>query len=298
MFGISNKPISIEPLNALSTTQDIEDTYNWIVEGLKGVSYPKVSVGGRIGDDNISQIESIFMRFEQEKNAKNYQLHIFGMPQDAIISPKITISISRIRDYSNFQCTGDSEEILYKFVKYLNEHRNRLQVPANPPEQTEGDFLKQTFNFDINNLNIEDSLKPIISARIAEINKNLEAKAYLSVVILSGSTLEGVLLGIAKNNLQKFNTTQAAPKHKDTGVVKHFGEWGLSNFIDVACELGLLQVDTKKFSHTLREFRNYIHPNEQLKSNFHPNEHTAKICYHVLQGAISNLIKSTTTLQK
>lgn len=93
------------------------------------------------------------------------------------------------------------------------------------------------------------------------------------------STLEGVLLGIAKKNSQKFNTAQEAPKHKDTGDVKKLGEWSLSNFIDVAHELGKLQLDTKKFSHVLREFRNYIHP----------NEHTAKICYQVLQGAISQL---------
>ena len=242
-----------------------------------------------MGDDNISQIESFFMRFEQENNTQNYQWIIFGMPQDAVISPKITISISKIRDYSNFQCEGDDETVLYRFVKYLNNHRSKLDKQTSFLEPTEDDFLKHTFNFDINNLKIEDELKPIISARIDEINKSIVAKAYLSVVILSGSTLEGLFLGIAKKNIQKFNTAQAAPKHKDTGDVKKFGDWSLSNFIDVAYELGMLQLDTKKFSHALREFRNYIHPNEQLKSKFHPNEHTAKICYQVLQGAISQL---------
>jgi hypothetical protein len=44
--------------------------------------------------------------------------------------------------------------------------------------------------------------------------------------------------------------------------------------------------DTQKFSHSLRDFRNYIHPFEQMSSGFNPREHTAKICLQVLKAAI------------
>jgi hypothetical protein len=45
----------------------------------------------------------------------------------------------------------------------------------------------------------------------------------------------------------------------------------------------------KKFSHGLREFRNYIHPYEQMVSGFAPDEHTAKVCFQVLKAALASL---------
>ena len=46
-----------------------------------------------------------------------------------------------------------------------------------------------------------------------------------------------------------------------------------------------------QFSHNLRKFRNYIHPNRQLREKFNPDIHTAKICWAVLQATISQLSK-------
>jgi hypothetical protein len=43
----------------------------------------------------------------------------------------------------------------------------------------------------------------------------------------------------------------------------------------------------------MRDFRNYIHPYQQLSSNFDPDEHTAKMCLQVLNAVISDLIKIT-----
>jgi hypothetical protein len=103
--------------------------------------------------------------------------------------------------------------------------------------------------------------------------------------LLAGSTLEGIFLGLAISCPQIFNSTNASPKD-NAGKVKQFHEWTLSGFIDVAKELGLIQYDTQKFSHSLRDFRNYIHPFEQLSSGFSPREHTAKICLQVLKAAI------------
>jgi hypothetical protein len=74
----------------------------------------------------------------------------------------------------------------------------------------------------------------------------------------------------------------------NAGVVK----WIIANdFINVARDLNLVGEDVKKFSHALRDFRNYIHPYQQMSSNFNPDEHTAQICWKVLQAAITQLSK-------
>ncbi len=81
--------------------------------------------------------------------------------------------------------------------------------------------------------------------RFEEIKKCLQAKAPLSVIFLSGSSLEGILLGIASKYPKEFNQAKATPKDKDEKPFQ-FYQWTLSNFIDVAHEVGLLKEDGKK----------------------------------------------------
>ena len=47
-----------------------------------------------------------------------------------------------------------------------------------------------------------------------------------------------------------------------------------------------MKEDVKKFSHALRDFRNYIHPYQQMSIGFQPDEHTARICFQVLKAAL------------
>ena len=130
----------------------------------------------------------------------------------------------------------------------------------------------------------------MIKQRIEEIRRCLTAKASLAVIFLCGSTLEGILLGLASTNPKGFNESTLSPKDK-TGKVKQFYDWTLNDFINVARDLNLVGEDVKKFSHALRDFRNYIHPYQQVSSRFNPDEHTAKICWQVLQAAIMQLSK-------
>ena len=83
-----------------------------------------------------------------------------------------------------------------------------------------------------------------------------------------------------------YNQAKSAPKNIKTEKVKNFNDWTLSNLIDVSCELGFLREDVKKFSHSLRDFRNYIHPYQQMSENFFPDDNTAKICFQVLKAAL------------
>jgi len=153
-------------------------------------------------------------------------------------------------------------------------------------QASEDDFLNREFaNVDLTKLGLEGAVQDVLQHRIKEIEKCFSSKAPLAVILLAGSTLEGIFLGLAISHPRKFNSSNASPKD-GSGKVKQFHEWTLSGFIDVAKELGLIQYDTQKCSHSLRDFRNYIHPFEQMSSGFSPREHTAKICLQVLKAAI------------
>ncbi|MDO8898000.1 MAG: hypothetical protein Q7V19_10150 [Bacteroidales bacterium] len=162
----------------------------------------------------------------------------------------------------------------------------KIDFEQQKSEVKEDDFLNREFSdVSIEKIGLDGTISDVLASRFEEIQKCFRAKSWLSVIIMSGSTLEGLLLGVALTNLQLFDSSNSSPKTKE-GKIKQFHLWTLSNFIDVAAEIGMLKEDVKKFSHVLREFRNYIHPFEQMSSKFYPDEKTAKICLQVLNAAI------------
>lgn len=155
--------------------------------------------------------------------------------------------------------------------------------------RTETEFLKTDYGSTrLDKLQLESDIVPILEDRIKEAEHCIGSGSPLSAIFMCGSVLEGILLGMATRNPRAFNQATGSPKDKN-GKVRQFHEWSLSNFINVAHELGVLQLDVKKFSHELRDFRNYIHPYQQMASRFTPNKHTAEICYHVLKACIFQL---------
>lgn len=162
-------------------------------------------------------------------------------------------------------------------------------TPRASTAQTVDDFLHSEFTIpNIQKLPIEAQAVPIIESRLAEARTAMGAGAYLATVLLCGSVLEGVLLGAAQKQPARFNQAAASPKAAD-GSVKRFHEWSLAQFIDAASEIDLLKPDVKKFGHGLRDFRNYIHPYEQMTSGFTPDQHTAKVCFQVLKAALASV---------
>jgi len=157
------------------------------------------------------------------------------------------------------------------------------------PKESEAGFLDRDFSgASLSGLKIDPNLLPILEARFAEAKSCLRAQAPLATIFHCGSILEGLLLGLACTQPQQFNQAPSSPKDQ-AGKVKPFHDWSLAQFIDVACELGHLKLDVKKFSHALRDFRNYIHPFQQMSSRFNPDRHTAEICLQVLKAAIASV---------
>lgn len=156
---------------------------------------------------------------------------------------------------------------------------------------TEDEFMSREFGLvSIETIELDPAVTGILKQRIEEIGKCLNARAPLAVIFLCGSTLEGMLLAIACSRPKEFNQSATSPKDQ-AGKAKQFHDWTLNDFINVAHDLSLIGEDVKKFSHALRDFRNYIHPYQQMSSRFNPDEHTAKICWQVLQAAITQLSK-------
>ncbi len=255
--------------------------------------------GQRAGESNAIYLRRIY-NYHHSKLSKEIESSIAG-------SKSMSEALEQVKSLNiGTRATDILSENRLKNIEKLKSQENTIMknwqpttLPPSPlpPQpspsqvtlQSDDDFLHREFTTpNIQNLPIKADVVAIIESRLDEARVAMEAGAYLSVIFLCGSVLEAVLLGAAQNDPACFNRAVAAPKAKD-GKIKCFHKWRLSQFIDVACEIGLLKPDVKKFSHGLRDFRNYIHPYEQMRSGFSPDAHTAKVCFQVLRAALADI---------
>src|SRR5690606_446060 len=134
---------------------------------------------------------------------------------------------------------------------------------------------------------VDPGLIPILENRFTEAQRCL-SHSPMATIMLCGSLLEGLLLGLANKKPADFNRSPQSPKDEN-GKPKPFKDWSLAQLIDVAHNIGILRLDVKNFGQHLRNFRNYIHPYQQMKEGFEPDRHTAEMCLLVVKAAISNL---------
>lgn len=166
------------------------------------------------------------------------------------------------------------------------------QQYSNNLYKTEEEFINQEFEeISIDELGLDNAIANVLKSRLQEIKSGFKANAILSIIVLSGSVLEGILLGLAMQNPKIFNQSKRAPKDVE-GKIKLFRYWSLNDFIETAYDVKILDENVKKFSHNLRDFRNYIHPHEQLARGFNPNMRTAKISWNVLKLAMEQIVNN------
>ncbi|MGO3422496.1 MAG: hypothetical protein ACTIMZ_08575 [Pseudoalteromonas distincta] len=149
-------------------------------------------------------------------------------------------------------------------------------------------------------LGLESEVGKILVERWEEAQRCVDSKAHLSAIIIMGSMLEGLLLGVLQRNPGKANLCSTAPKDSKSGKVKSFAHWKLAEMIDVAHNVGWLGMDVRQFSHALRGFRNLIHPYEQMASKMYPDADTCDISWLVVQAAVNDLaraLKNDSTLR-
>lgn len=143
---------------------------------------------------------------------------------------------------------------------------------------------------DLKTLGLEKELESLLEKRWVEAEKCIETGAHLASLIIMGSILEGLLLGMMKRDPATANRHPNSPKRKD-GKTKAFSDWKLAEMIDVAHGLQWINTDVKQFSHAIREFRNIVHPHQQLTLGVDPDADTVDITWKVIRAAVNDLTK-------
>ncbi|MDP2699427.1 hypothetical protein [Thalassospira sp.] len=272
----------------MSSLTDIDKRY---LEKILGMS------GGYVLDFSDATYGEFFSRYNVEIHSSRYQKYgtskakkmraFWELEADQIVAPVLAELLASYEADCELNNREVEKPILDKSKEIVNRIGGKIRDASG--NETEDTFLGREFKIpNLHKLPIEPQVIVIVEQRLDEARVALKAGASLCVIFMCGSVLEAVLLGTAQTKPEKFNRAIASPKNTD-GRVKPLHEWTLAQFIDVAFEVGLLKLDVKKFSHGLRDFRNYIHPYQQMVSGFSPDEHTAKVCFQVLKAALASL---------
>ena len=122
----------------------------------------------------------------------------------------------------------------------------------------------------------DSALRTIIERDYAEIQKAYISECWKSVIILCGGAIEAILTDLLIQNETAVKAAKSAPKNSD------ITRWDLSNLIDVAVELPLVSAGIEKLSHSIREYRNLVHPGNELRNKLRFDAEEAKIAVEVL----------------
>ena len=84
---------------------------------------------------------------------------------------------------------------------------------------------------------------------------------------------------------------KSAPKDKKTGDVLKLREWTLSNYIDVAHELGWISDTYKDVGAILRDYRNYIHPYKEYQHKKRITPDDSKMLWEIGKTIVRQILK-------
>lgn len=115
----------------------------------------------------------------------------------------------------------------------------------------------------------------------------------LAATVMMGGLLEALLVArINKlSDREPVFKAKAAPKEKATGNVLKLRDWTLSNYIDVAHELGWISDTYKDVGQILRDYRNYIHPYKEYQHKKRITPDDSKMLWEIAKTILRQILK-------
>lgn len=170
------------------------------------------------------------------------------------------------------------------------EHFYRLNASSLPPApvlSSPKPLPTPLFQHMTSNLLLAD----LLEQRWTEAEGLAGSNAPRMALIAYGAILEGALMAAALERPRLVNTQRATPK--DTaGKPKPVAAWSLTELIQVAEQVGWLHPSRAQMGRDIRDFRNYIHPREELKRGVPIDLGTVQIGREVVWTCLNDLAQA------
>lgn len=184
----------------------------------------------------------------------------------------------------NVEDRGGSGHVYYwidPILAYLSRIIARLE-DAQLEQATPETMPRRDFTF------VKDeSLRAVLQSDYREMENDVVVRSWKSVIILCGALIEGMLTDALGDDPDRARETEGASKKAD------LLEWDLNNLILVAVNLGVVTAGVEKLSHSLREYRNLIHPGNQVRRKLTFDENEASIARSIFSMVYRDLARRT-----
>lgn len=117
----------------------------------------------------------------------------------------------------------------------------------------------------------------VLQARMDEAQTCYENGAHVAAIIMLGSLLEGILLrAVLERDPSLLGNAKA-------------DRISLAELIKRCHSVGWIDADIEKFCHELREYRNYVHPRQEIDATHAPDRDTLNVSWQVVGAALNDL---------
>jgi len=217
------------------------------------------------------------LRSYQEILGKSKELHL-SVPTFRALD----VEIGRIRqDFQNLLPPFDRNSFGYDQTwqnyelapveAYVGACIARIKVAL---EETQNTPVTHQIEF----LFIRDSeLRNILERDYSEIQRVFIAECWKSVIVLSGGSIEAILLDRLKVDESRAKAANSAPTKTD------LARWDLSDLIKVGVELKIVEPSAETLAGVVRQYRNLIHPGNELRNKLSIGRLDAESALNVLR---------------
>lgn len=129
------------------------------------------------------------------------------------------------------------------------------------------------------------ALRQILERDWPEIQKCTIAGCWKSAIILSGGAIEAILADRLLQDASRAQQASKAPREQD------ITKWDLSDLIDVCIELEFVNPGIEKPSHSVRQYRNLVHPGNEIRNKLEVAREEATIAVEILKMIHRDLSK-------
>ncbi|GEM_PF-1804735 len=126
-------------------------------------------------------------------------------------------------------------------------------------------------------------LKTILDRDYVEIQRSIIVGNWKSAIILSGGSIEAILLDLLVEDEGVARGSAKAPKEQD------LNKWVLNDLIEVAVDTEQVGTEIARLSHSVREYRNLIHPGLELRGTLRVQPEEARIALDVVNILVRDL---------
>lgn len=170
-------------------------------------------------------------------------------------------------------------EMAARYTSFFGSQKSVTSLVDQDPTELQSSLFDLGFDF------VSDApLKEFMARDWHEVQIAHEAEAWKACLVLCGSLLEAMLLDVVKyiGDKLKIPTGENIPKDSD--------KWSLIHLILLAKENGFISGPAASFAEGLRDFRNLIHIDRQVRENVIVDQHAANVAIRVVAMVHGELV--------